>query len=297
MDEPRSNSPGRRLREALAGESPLPFLGVYDAFSASLAARHGTALFLSGFGFAAGHYGLPDMGFITWTDMLAYVERLRTLLPRHHLLVDIDDGYGDSEVACHVVGRLERAGASGVVLEDQRRPRRCGHVWGKQILELEEYLEKLERVLRARRELVVVARTDASREEEVLRRVTAFAAAGADVVLADGLADLETLNRISRRVNRPLAFNQLAGGKSPRATLAELRARGVTLVIYSTPCLFAAQQAIESALTQLLAADGLLPTGGVELTECQALLQENLARAQAHAEEAPPLLAPRVKAA
>jgi 2-methylisocitrate lyase-like PEP mutase family enzyme len=92
--------------------------------------------------------------------MVSFVQRLRLAFPRQHILVDIDDGYVDPEVACHVVEHLERIGASGVILEEQKRPRRCGHVTGKQILPVEEYLEKLNLVLQTRSELVVVARTD-----------------------------------------------------------------------------------------------------------------------------------------
>jgi 2-methylisocitrate lyase-like PEP mutase family enzyme len=68
--------------------------------------------------------------FISWSDLVAFVQRVRAVLPDHHLLVDIDDGYGDTEVACHVVSLLEGVGASGVILEDQKRPRQCGHFDG-----------------------------------------------------------------------------------------------------------------------------------------------------------------------
>src|SRR6476646_808955 len=159
------------------------FLGVYDVFSASLAARHYEGIFISGFGFAASHYGLPDIGFISWTDMVAYVQRIRTVLPHHHLLVDIDDGYGDPEVACHVVSLLERAGASGVVMEDQKRPRKCGHFDGKQLMDIPDYVDKLEKVLATRRAMFVVARTDATDPEDIARRVLAFSNAGADAIL------------------------------------------------------------------------------------------------------------------
>ena len=155
-------SHGQRMRDALAKSDIVPFIGVYDVFSATVAGRQFDALFVSGFGFAASFYGLPDVGFITWSDIVAYVQRIRTVLPTHHLLVDIDDGYCDPEVACHVVSLLEASGASGVVLEDQKRPRRCGHFEGKQIMELDEYLAKLRQVLATRRDLFVVARTDSS---------------------------------------------------------------------------------------------------------------------------------------
>ena len=145
---------GSALRREVHADSITPLIGVFDMFSASLAAQHYGGMFVSGFGFAASYYGLPDIGFIAWPDMVNFVQRLRLAFPQQHLLVDIDDGYVDPEVACHVVENLERIGASGVILEDQKRLRRCGHVTGKQILPIEEYLEKLNLVLQTRSELV-----------------------------------------------------------------------------------------------------------------------------------------------
>ncbi|MBA3884017.1 MAG: isocitrate lyase/PEP mutase family protein [Chthoniobacterales bacterium] len=276
-----SLSPGQRMGEAVHAGDITPFIGVYDVFSAGLADRHYDALFLSGFGFAASYYGLPDIGFITWTDIVSYVHRIRTVLPAHHLLVDIDDGYTDPEVACHVVSILEGAGASGVVLEDQKRPRRCGHFDGKQIMELDEYLAKLKQVLATRRELFVIARTDSSDRAEIERRVLAFVEAGADAVLVDGLTSLETVRQLSAQAGRPFCFNQIAGGKSPAYTLTELREAGVKLVIYSTPCLFSAQAAIDDALVELKKADGSLSGSRIGVKDCTQILSENLARRDA----------------
>lgn len=267
---------GARLRAAVA-ERLVPCVGIHDVFSASVAARRFDALFVSGFGFAASHYGLPDVGFIAWPDVVAFVRRLRSVLPRHHLLVDVDDGYVDTEVACHVVRELRAAGASGVVLEDQRRPRRCGHLDGKQVLELDEFLPKLERVLEARGDLMVVARTDASGADEVLRRVVAFEKAGADAVLADGLRGLDEIARIRASVRCPIAFNQIAGGKSVALSMDEMAAAGVGIAIYSTPCLFAAQQAMEDALDALATTGRLDARGRVDLAACNRVLNENLA--------------------
>ena len=271
-------SSGSRMRAAVLGRDIMPFIGTYDVFSAALAGRHFDALFISGFGFAASHYGLPDIGFITWSEIVYYVQRIRTVLPQHHLLVDIDDGYCDPEVACHVVSILEASGASGVVLEDQKRPRRCGHFEGKQIMDLDEYLSKLKQVLATRRDLFVVARTDSSDPADIERRVLAFAEAGADAVLVDGLKSLDTVWQLSGKVCRPFCFNQIAGGKSPACTLTDLKHAGVRLVIYSTPCLFAAQPAIEDALVTLKQADGSLAGSRIGVKECTQVLQENHAR-------------------
>ena len=268
---------GSQLRARVSAGSPLPLIGVYDVFSAVLAAREFEGIFVSGFSVAASHFALPDIGFIAWPDIVDLTRRIRTVLPTHHIMVDVDDGYGDPEVAAHVISLLEAEGASGVVMEDQARPRRCGHYEGKQLLALEEYVAKLEKVLRARRGLFVVARTDAQEYDEVLRRALAFEEAGADAILVEAVRDLETLAALKSRVRRPLVFNQIAGGKSPSFSWTELRAAGVGLVHYSTPCLFAAQGAIERALRNLRVDDGRLPTEGTGLADCTSLLFANLA--------------------
>lgn len=89
----------RPLQELAEGE----LIGVYDVFSDSIAARHFNGIFISGFSFASGHYGLPDT--------MAFTQRVRTILPQHHILVDIDDGYCDPEAACHFVSLPEGGGA------------------------------------------------------------------------------------------------------------------------------------------------------------------------------------------
>jgi 2-methylisocitrate lyase-like PEP mutase family enzyme len=274
---------GNALRNDLASAGTTPLIGVYDMYSASIAARHYNGFFVSGFGFAASYYGLPDTGFIAWPDMAAFAERLRLAFPAHHLLVDIDDGYVDPEVACHVVRRLERGGASGVILEDQKRPRRCGHADGKLILPLEEYLEKLELVLASRQDLVVVARTDATEEDEILRRAAALAETDADVVLVDGVRSVEWIHRIREVIgDKPLLFNQIGGGKSPRLSLSELTELGVDVAIYSTPCLFAAHTAVEEAMVSLKESDGRLPEAGlpgaVGVAGSTQLLEKNISR-------------------
>lgn len=268
---------GQRLKQATSERSLIPFIGVYDVFSAAIAAQYYDGIFISGFGFAASHYGLPDIGFIAWSDMVNFVQRVRAILPNHHIMVDIDDGYVDPEVACHVVRLLESVGASGVILEDQKRPRRCGHVDGKQIMPLDEFLAKLRQVLASRRDLFVVARTDASDVDDIIQRTTAFAEAGADAVLADGLRDLTILKRLKDVQPKPIMFNQIAGGKSPTCSLKELEDLGVSLVNYSTPCLFAAQSAIHDAMQLLREQEGRLLKDRVGVAECTHLLHQNLA--------------------
>jgi len=273
---------GDALRDEVHSDSITPLIGIFDMYSASLAAQHYGGMFVSGFGFAASYYGLPDIGFIAWPDMVGFVQRLRLAFPQQHLLVDIDDGYVGPEVACHVVEHLERIGASGVILEDQKQRRRCGHFTGRQILPIEEYLEKLNMVLQNRSELVVVAHTDATEESEIVRRAEMLAATDADVLLVDGVRSVESIRKVRGVVgSKPLLFNQIAGGLSPRLSLTELEERGLNVAIYSIPCLLTAHTAMANALIELRANDGRLrevTTDGVGVAASIALLERNLSR-------------------
>jgi 2-methylisocitrate lyase-like PEP mutase family enzyme len=272
--------PGLELDQLLAGPSSLqPFLGVFDCFSATIASQYSKNLFLSGFGMAASFYGLPDVGYIAWSDMVQTAWRIRQILPAHRLLVDIDDGYVDVHTACHVVKQLDAMGVAMVMLEDQSRPRRCGHADGKLIVPLEGYLEKLNAVLDARSGTRVLARTDAS-GVEIFRRVEAISRTDADVLMVDGIDSFETLKAVRKCTDKPLLFNQIAGGKSPRLSLSQLHDAGFGLVQYSTPLLFAAQTAMTAALDDLFAKDGLLPDlagkNTVGVKACTSLLAANV---------------------
>lgn len=267
------------LRKDVQQSDIVPLIGVYDVFSASIAARYYKGIFVSGYSFAASFYGLPDVGFISWSDISAFVQRVRTILPAHHIVVDVDDGYCDTDVACFVTSLLEEIGASGIILEDQQRPRRCGHVDGKQILELNEFMVKLEKVLQTRKSLFVVARTDATDPDEIIARVKAFSETSVDAILADGISDLGLLKKISHISSKPVVFNQIYGGKSPAMSLSQLSGLGVSIVNYSIPCLAAAQSAIDNAMYKLSSQDGLLTPDlapNIALKQCNGLLSDNL---------------------
>ena len=272
---------GQTLRNELEKNSLLPFMGVYDVFSASIVARYFNGIFLSGFSFAASFYGLPDIGFICWSDLVAFTQRVRAILPHHMIVVDIDDGFGDSEIACHVVSLMETVGASAIIIEDQKRPRRCGHLAGKQLLELPEYLEKLTRVIATRQDLIIIARTDATDPEDRMQRAQAFADCGADAVLVEAIPNLDLVKELKETVKCPIMINQIAGGKSPSWSFSDLEKAGVSLVNYSTPCLFTAQSSIQQTLEELKRNDGRLPIpldNQASVQSCTELLGENIKR-------------------
>ena len=269
------------LRLELTNNSRLqPFIGFFDCFSATIASQFSANLFYSGFGFAASHYGLPDNGYISWSELVQAVWRVRQILPNHRLLVDIDDGYADTQLACRVSQELEAMGVAMVMLEDQGRPRRCGHADGKIVIPLNEYIAKLNAVLDKRQNLCVLARTDAT-GDEIYRRVEEIQKTEADAVLVDAIVSPDVLRRVRGLTDKPLAFNQIAGGKSPRFSASELRAEGSQLHIYSTPMLFAAQAAMMNALEGIFGtSDGRLEEANGSsrpgVKECLTLLQGNI---------------------
>jgi 2-methylisocitrate lyase-like PEP mutase family enzyme len=288
----RPLTPGARFRKRLTSGEILPLSGIYDVFSALISAKHFEGVFCSGFSFSASTYGLPDIGYVNWRDISDFASRVSQLLPESHLLVDIDDGFGDETICASVVANLERLGVSAVMFEDQKRPRRCGHFEGKQILPVDEYVTKLKAVLNARRDLFVIARTDATDPEEGIQRAVEYVKAGADGVMVEAVRDLSHIRKLRSLIDCPIMLNQLHGGKSPNWTLDELQGAGVSIVIYSTPCLFAAQYAIDQYLGQL-ARDRKLPSEGTTtMKECQNLLASSQSQPNQHSAMAIPIILP-----
>jgi len=263
---------GHAFRRRIETGALLPLIGIYDIFSARLAAERFEGVFCSGFSFAASAYGLPDIGYVTWHDMLDFSTKVRHVIPDTHVLVDIDDGFGDEVVAANVVGNLERNGLSAVMMEDQKRPRKCGHFEGKEVLPVGEYLIKLKNVLAARESIFVIARTDATDPKEGLRRAVQYAEAGADGIMVEAIHDLSVVRELAREVSCPIMVNQLHGGKSPNWSQPEMADAGVSIAIYSTPCLFAAQHAITKYLDEMVETKGLPPDGTASLDDCNKLL-------------------------
>lgn len=269
---------GSNFRQELATGKVLPFIGCYDVLSAAVAGKYFDSIFVSGFGFAASHYGLPDIGFIAWSDMVDFVRRLRAILPNHHILVDIDDGYVDVEVACHVTRLLYEAGASGIIMEDQQRPRRCGHYDGKKLLAIDDFMAKLNAVLEVSEDMVVVARTDASDMNDIVQRLGYLCESKADAILVDGISNIKEIVSHIKSDKHYYVYNQIHGGKSTTLSLPQLKDIGISIAIYSTPCLFTAQLALDQAMQELKNSEGNLEAirNSATLHECTDLLQTNL---------------------
>jgi 2,3-dimethylmalate lyase len=259
----------RRLRRLLEQPGVIRSLGAHDVFTARLIELAGLeTVFLGGFGTAASLLGLPDVGLLTLTEMADAVRRMarRVNIP---VVADGDTGHGDLHNVVRTVREFERAGAAGVLLEDQVTPKRCGHFEGKQLIPTGEMVLKLRAGLAARADpdFVVIARTDARAVEEIdgaIRRARAYADAGADVCFIEAPTSVDELRRIPKEVNKPLLVNMLTGGVTPIRRVAELGEMGYKIVVYPIETLLVAGRAVQALIARLMA-DGRVDAGADDM--------------------------------
>jgi methylisocitrate lyase len=251
MDDESVHSPSRESRVLL-----VP--GVYDVLSAKLAERAGfPTVVLTGYGFAASHLGEPDFGLFTQSELLDCARRI-TAAVKIGVVVDGDTGHGGPLNVQRMVRELTRMGALGVLLEDQRWPKRCGHMRGKDVIDAEEHAQKLRAAIEARADhrLILTARTDALEThgmEEALRRARLYKDMGADVLFVEGPRSKEELRIIGKELPPPLAVNLIEGGRTPICSLGELEEMGFFSVGFVLSGLFAAARALERTYTEIRA--------------------------------------------
>jgi 2,3-dimethylmalate lyase len=207
MNEQRS-----RLRDLLAGPEMIVAPFVFDCLQAKLAAAAGfDAVYMTGFGTAAAR-GFPDLGLLTMTEMVANTRAISRSV-NVPVICDADTGYGNPLNVWRTVREYEDAGASALHIEDQVFPKRCGFLAGKQVIAMEEMVEKVRAACDARRDknLVVIARTDAlavNGWDDVVRRARAYREAGADLIFADGIKTLDDLKLYAEKLgDLPLIYN------------------------------------------------------------------------------------------
>jgi methylisocitrate lyase len=238
MSAPQPNStPGAALRAAVAAEQPLQVVGAVNALHARMAQRVGyRALYLSGGGVAASSLGVPDLGITTLDDVLTDVRRITDVCPLP-LLVDIDTGFGSAFNIARSIRSLIKAGAAGCHIEDQVAAKRCGHRPNKQIVPLDEMLDRIKAAVDARTDpsFVVMARTDALASEGLeaaLARAEACAQAGADMIFPEAVTELPQYTAFAERTRVPILANITEFGSTPIFTLDELRSADVSLALY-----------------------------------------------------------------
>jgi len=249
---------GARFRAALARPGILRLPGAHNGMAALQARAAGfQALYLSGAAMTAS-MGLPDLGIIT-VDEVAFFIRQIARVSELPLLVDGDTGYGEALNVMHMVRTFEDAGAGAVHLEDQLLPKKCGHLNDKKLASAGDMAAKVAAAARARRHLVVIARTDAAAAEGIegaVARAKLYIEAGADAIFPEALTSVEMFREVRARLpGVKLLANMTEFGRTPALSAEEFQELGYDMVIWPVSSLRVANKAQER-LYAALARDG-----------------------------------------
>jgi 2-methylisocitrate lyase-like PEP mutase family enzyme len=209
--------------------------GIYDPLSAIIADKMGfDFLYLSGASISYSYLGLPDMSFTGLSEVESAIRRIsyRVQTP---IICDADNGYGNEINVEHTVRLLERSGATAIQIEDQKTPKRCGHLNGKEVLPEQEMVFKIKAALEARKSALIIARTDAlsvNGLNDAIQRGNLYAESGADIVFIEAPSSKQDLIDIGKKVKGLKMVNMVEGGKTPLFDSEELQKMGFNLVIY-----------------------------------------------------------------
>lgn len=252
---------GTRFREALTQanntQQPLQIVGTINAYTAMMATQVGhKAIYLSGAGVANASYGLPDLGMTSLDNVLEDATRITDAVDTP-LLVDIDTGWGGAFNIAKTVKKMQKAGVAAVHIEDQVAQKRCGHRPNKEIVSTTEMVDRLKAALDAKTDanFVVMARTDALAVEGLdaaVERAVAFQEAGADMIFAEALTNIDMYRKFTDVLDIPVLANMTEFGKTDLYSTEQLHQVGVDMVLYPLSAFRAMNQAALNVYQHLL---------------------------------------------
>ena len=244
-----------RLRELIArGCVMMP--GVPNAAMGRQVERAGfDAVYISGAGMANATAGVPDIGLLTSTEvaqLAGYIANAVSI----PAIVDADTGFGGAENVARTIRQLEQAGLAGCHIEDQEFPKRCGHLAGKEVVDVDEMVGKIRAAVRARRDqdFLIIARTDARAVEDfdsAVERARRYVEAGADGIFPEALQSSEEFKSFAREIKAPLLANMTEFGKSPLLSFQELSDLGYRMVIFPMSAFRVSMKASDEFLRDL----------------------------------------------
>ncbi|MEM3306370.1 MAG: methylisocitrate lyase, partial [Saccharolobus sp.] len=228
--------------------------GVFNPFTAILAKKVGfKAVYLSG-GALTSSYGLPDIGLISLEEVADMVRKIKEVVDIP-VIVDADTGFGEAINVYRTVKVLEKAGADAIQIEDQRMPKKCGHLEGKEVVEPLEMVQKIKAALKARKNAMIIARVDSRgvyNLEDAIERAKIYVEAGADVIFPEALISKEEFAKFAKEVKAPLLANMTEFGKTPYIKAQEFKEMGYKYVIFPVTLFRVAAKAMKDALEVLL---------------------------------------------
>ncbi|HET6590155.1 MAG TPA: isocitrate lyase/PEP mutase family protein [Candidatus Nitrosocosmicus sp.] len=246
------------LNEILSRQGDILVMpGVYDALTAKIAEHVGfEAIFQTGYGTSASMLALPDFGFLSISETLETARRI-TRAVSIPLIVDVDTGYGNPLTVFKLVEDLQKIGVSGIFLEDQVWPKRCGHMSGKDVISSDEYVQKLKSAIDAKgdnHEFKIVARTDAAAPlglDEAIRRGKLYREIGADIVFVEAPHSIEDMKKIANQIHAPLVANMIEEGVTPNLPAAELKELGFRIALFPLSGLYSSTYGIYNTFKTL----------------------------------------------
>lgn len=270
----------RQWKKLLRKHKLLLLPSACDTLTAKLIELAGFPAYqIGGFALDGARFGFPDM------DVTRLGEKSQVVASIIHgcdlpVLVDCDDGYGDEKNVTHTVHTYDSMGVAAIFMEDQKAPKRCGHMAGKEVVDVKTMVNKIRAAVLAREDkdkLFLLARTDAIEPEgldEALARAEQYLKAGADGVYFDGIQDRKQLRRIGKEFKGvPLATTILErGGKTPWTPPAELRELGYNMILYPTSLLFRQTRALQRGLADLKAGRPLPAAESVDMLEFEEIV-------------------------
>ncbi|RGP71254.1 methylisocitrate lyase [Fusarium longipes] len=251
---------GRLLRQKISAGDFILAPGVYDGFSARIALEIGfDALYMTGAGVTASIHGCADLGIATLNDMRRSAEMIASLSPSTPVIADADTGYGGPIMVARTVEQYSRSGVAALHIEDQVQTKRCGHLAGKILVDLPEYLTRVRAAVQARKrigsDILIVARSDSIQKlgyEEVLKRLRAARDCGADVGFPEGLRSIEEAKRIIADLAPwPVLLNMVENSVTPTMSATEAKELGFRIMIVPLATLAPAYTAVKTELQKL----------------------------------------------
>lgn len=261
-----------QLRRLLAGPDMITAPGAYDGIGARLIEQAGfPAVYMTGGGTSVAR-GYPDYGLLGMAEMAENAAVLARSISVP-LIADADTGYGNELNVTRTVREYEGRGVAAIHIEDQISPKRCGHLEGKELIPLDEFMAKIRAAVAARRspDFVVIARTDAravTGMDDAVARMNAALAAGADMAFLEAAQTVEEVAAVPKLVRGPCMLNLVAGGKTPLVAMKDAQAMGYRLTILPGMLLMAAMHAFDAALAELAQTGrSPAPPGGITIAQ------------------------------
>lgn len=248
---------GKLVRERLQKKEILVAPGAHDVLTAKIIEKVGfEAVYMTGYGNTASILGSPDVGLITFSEM---VERARNMAAAIEvpLIADADTGYGNAVNVIRTTRAYEQAGVAVMQMEDQLAPKKCGHMLGRELISTEEMCGKIRAAADARSDrdsMLIMARTDARTNfglEEAIARGKAYEAAGADILFIESVENEEEMKAVTSSFGVPVLANMIEHGRTPYKTSSELEEIGYDLVIYCLTSTYTMAQAMFDVMNEL----------------------------------------------